>query len=235
MWNSYFRQIQNKYAMRVSLKNPLVIKLDGKGITKNPKINLLDTGRNSFLDCLEKTARNITQKYHCYAIFGTDEISFIFIEPILLLEELHEGQLVRTNDIIALFSQYFFDMFNNLYNRDVKIFFHGKCFSISKDKFKSYIKFRSGVIKNVTTTYFLKKMNVKDSGTIKLDEKIEMCKKYKNYIQVKKIENGLLYFDGEKIDIEEFLKGNIKKVEYEEKNEVIDYFDITMWNEEFEE
>mgnify|MGYP001146026664 CR=1 FL=1 len=31
MWNSYFFQIQSKYSMRVSFKNPLVIRLDGKG------------------------------------------------------------------------------------------------------------------------------------------------------------------------------------------------------------
>lgn len=35
MWNSYFFQIQSKYSMRVSFKNPLVIRLDGKDVTKN--------------------------------------------------------------------------------------------------------------------------------------------------------------------------------------------------------
>ena len=35
MWNSYFFQIQSKYSMRVSFKNPLVIRLDGKDVIKN--------------------------------------------------------------------------------------------------------------------------------------------------------------------------------------------------------
>ena len=34
MWNSYFFQIQSKYSMRVSFKNPLVIRLDGKMLQK---------------------------------------------------------------------------------------------------------------------------------------------------------------------------------------------------------
>ena len=42
MWNSYFFQIQSKYSMRVSFKNPLVIRLDGKDVTKNKKYDLLN-------------------------------------------------------------------------------------------------------------------------------------------------------------------------------------------------
>ena len=112
-----------------------------------------------------------------------------------------------------------------------KIFWHGKCFSINENKVKSYIKFRSGVIKNVSTTYFLKKNNVKDAGKIKLDEKMKICKKYDSYEKLlRKTENGILYLNGDKIDTEEFLKGNIKVIESEEKNVEDEYFDITKWD-----
>ena len=48
MWNSYFKQIQNKYSMRVSFNKPLVIRLDGKDVTKNKSIDLLSNYESSF-------------------------------------------------------------------------------------------------------------------------------------------------------------------------------------------
>ena len=229
MWNSYFLQIQNKYAMRVSLNKPLVIRFDGKDLTKNNAINLLSNHKNSFLECFEKTAQYFTLKYEGLAILGSDEINFIFLKPMILINDLHKEEN-KTDEIISVFSQYFFDYFNSVY-KEQKIFWHGKCFSINENKVKSYIKFRSGVIKNVSTTYFLKKNNVKDAGKIKLDEKMKICKKYDSYEKLlRKIENGILYLNGDKIDTEEFLKGNIKVIEPEEKNVEDEYFDITKWD-----
>lgn len=49
MWHSYFYQIQSKYNMRVSIKNPLVIRLDGKNVTKNRNYDLLNNYEGSFL------------------------------------------------------------------------------------------------------------------------------------------------------------------------------------------
>jgi len=229
MWNNYFLQIQNKYIMRVSINKPLVIKLDGKEVTKSKEINLLDNSKNGFLKSLEMSAKYFTFKYKALAVLGSDEINFIFLSPMLLLEDLHEGKS-KTNGIISLFSQYFFDYFNNIYEGQ-KIFWHGKCFSISENKINSYIRFRSGVIKTVLTTYFLKRNNIKNAGKIKLDEKIEMCKKNDGYEKLlKKIENGILYKNGEKIDMQEFLNGNIKVIEPEEKRIEDEYFDITKWD-----
>ena len=68
---------------------------------------------------------------------------------------------------------------------------------------------------------------------IKLPEKIKMCKEYDLYDKtLKNIENGILYLNGDRIDIQEYLNGNIKKIETLEKNENLDYFDITQWDEE---
>ncbi len=80
-------------------------------------------------------------------------------------------------------------------------------------------------------TYLLKRNGVKDAGKLKLQEKIEMCRKYDCYEKtLKEIENGILYKDGYRIDIEEFLKGNIKIIEQEEKKIEDEYFDITKWD-----
>ena len=88
MWNSYFFQIQSKYSMRVSFKNPLVIRLDGKDVTKNKKYDLLNNYEGNFRNTLEITAEFFTKKYKCLAILGSDEISFIFTDPLVVISDL---------------------------------------------------------------------------------------------------------------------------------------------------
>lgn len=62
MWQSYFFQIQSKYNMRVSIKNPLVIRLDGKNVTKNKNFDLLNNYEGSFINLLENTVKHFTRK-----------------------------------------------------------------------------------------------------------------------------------------------------------------------------
>ena len=230
IWNDYFTNIRNKYNMRVSVKKPLIINLDGKGVTNNLFFSLIDYTSGGFIDIMEETVKHFTSKYNCISIFGTDEVSFIFENPLLLIEDLNSDINTKSDEIISMFSQYFFDYFNNL-NKKQRVFWHGECFSIPFNKINSYIKYKTGSIKNVITTYFLKKNNVKDAGRIKLSEKIEMCKKYDLYEKsLRQIENGILYLNGDRIYIQEFLNGNIKKVESEEKKVEDEYFDITKWD-----
>ena len=129
MWNSYFFQIQSKYSMRVSFKNPLVIRLDGKDVTKNKKYDLLNNYEGNFRNTLEKTAEFFTKKYKCLAILGSDEISFIFTDPLVVISDLDKEKWNTSNEIISVFSQYFFDYFNE-HNKQSKVFWHGKCFTI---------------------------------------------------------------------------------------------------------
>lgn len=229
MWNNYFAQIRKKYSMRVSLKEPLVINLDGKDVTKNKKINLSIKYDNGFLDNMEKTVMHFTQKYKCISIFGADEVSFIFLTPEELIKDLNSDMNNYSNEIIAMFSQYFFDYFNNI-NNEEKIFWHGKCYSIPQGKVNSYIKYKKQLIENVITTYLLKRKNIIDAGKMKSSERIEICRQYQEYDEIKKIENGILYLNGDRIDIQEFLNGNIKKIEPEDKKIEDEYFDITKWD-----
>ena len=60
MWNNYFFQIQKKYNIRVSTKEPLVVRFDGKGITRNKEINFLEDYKGSFTNSLEEFARYFT-------------------------------------------------------------------------------------------------------------------------------------------------------------------------------
>ena len=218
MWNDYFYGIQKKYSMRLSTKNPLVIRLDGKDVTKSKDLNLLYSYSGSFFDAFNESAKYFSKKYNCIALFGTDEISFVIQNPELLYEEYDSEKSTSSNEVISLFSQHFFDFFNKTYNKE-SIFFHAKCFSIPEGKITSYIKYRSKAIKNVVTTYFLKRNNIK-AGKMKLDEREEECIKFKDYENIKDIENGVLYLNGDKIDLESYYNGNIKKVEYEKTSEI---------------
>lgn len=225
MWNSYFFQIQSKYSMRVSFKNPLVIRLDGKDVTKNKKYDLLNNYEGNFRNTLEKTAEFFTKKYKCLAILGSDEISFIFTDPLVVISDLDKEKWNTSNEIISVFSQYFFDYFNE-HNKQSKVFWHGKCFSIRNEKINSYIKFRSSVIKNVMTTYFLSKYNIK-MGKEKQEKREIECKKLQGYDVLEDIQNGVLYLEGDRIDITEFYKGNIKKVKSTEHKSSDLYIDLT--------
>lgn len=225
MWNNYFFQIQSKYSMRVSFKNPLVIRLDGKDVTKNKKYDLLNNYEGNFRNTLEKTAEFFTKKYKCLAILGSDEISFIFTDPLVVISDLDKEKWNTSNEIISVFSQYFFDYFNE-HNKQSKVFWHGKCFSIRNEKINSYIKFRSSIIKNVMTTYFLSKYNIK-MGKEKQEKRENECKKLQGYEVLEDIQNGVLYLEGDRIDIIEFYKGNIKKVKSTEHKSSDLYIDLT--------
>ena len=225
MWNSYFFQIQSKYSMRMSFKNPLVIRLDGKDVTKNKKYDLLNNYEGNFRNTLEKTAKFFTRKYKCLAILGSDEISFIFTDPLVVISDLDKEKWNTSNEIISVFSQYFFDYFNE-HNKQSKVFWHGKCFSIRNEKINSYIKFRSSIIKNVMTTYFLSKYNIK-MGKEKQEKREIECKKLQGYEVLEDIQNGVLYLEGDRIDIIEFYKGNIKKVKSTEHKSSDLYIDLT--------
>ena len=225
MWNSYFFQIQSKYSMRVSFKNPLVIRLDGKDVTKNKKYDLLNNYEGNFRNTLEKTAEFFTRKYKCLAILGSDEISFIFTDPLVVISDLVKEKWNTSNEIISVFSQYFFDYFNE-HNKQSKVFWHGKCFSIRNEKINSYIKFRSSIIKNVMTTYFLSKYNIK-MGKEKQEKREIECKKLQGYEVLEDIQDGVLYLEGDRIDIIEFYKGNIKKVKSTEHKSSDLYIDLT--------
>lgn len=215
MWHSYFFQLQKKYNMRISTKSPFVIRFDGRQITKNESINLLDVYKGSFVDSLEKTAQYFSQKYHCFSIFGSDEISFVILEPNLLIEDLEPNdKTTYSQELLALFSQYFFDYFNH-FDTHKKIFWHGKCFSIPEGKVASYIKYRSKIIENVMVTYFAKKNSINEKSN--LLDKLEKCKGFIGYEDLIKIKDGVLYYDGEKIKLDEFLNnGNVEKIGYEE-------------------
>ncbi len=59
---------------------------------------------------------------------------------------------------------------------------------------------------------------------INLEEKLEMCKAYKEFSFISDNKEGVLYHNGDKIDLNEFLNGNV--VSIENNNNENDFFDL---------
>ena len=211
MWNNYFLQIKKKYNMRVSSKKPLVINLDGKNVTKSREFNILELYKGGFREVVEKCAIYFTKQYDCIAICGADEISFIIEEPMKLVEDINSDNNTSSTEIISVFSQMFYDYFNRFYKGE-NIFWHGKCYSISDEKIMSFVKYKSRLIEVLTTTYYLKRAGTNDAGNISLSQKKELCANFDDYEKIKPIEKGRLYKSGKRIDIDEYLHGNIVEI-----------------------
>ena len=73
---------------------------------------------------------------------------------------------------------------------------------------------------------------IKDAGHIKLNEKIKLCNENNYYKDIEEYERGILYFKGERIDLDEYLNGDIKIIE-ETKKKIDTYVDPTSFNELF--
>lgn len=225
MWQSYFYQIQAKYNVRLSTKKPLIVRLDGKDVTKNKNLDLLNDYNGSFLNTLEKTAQAISLKYSCLCIFGSDEISFIIKNPMPIFKEFDKDMYTGSNEFISLFSQNFFEKFNS-FNNGPNIFWHAKCFSINEDKIISYLKYRSTIIKNVMTTYFLIRKNAYRNNE-NLKKRSEKCKTFSDYDILDNVQNGILYYNGKRLNLGNYYGGTITEVENNKnENTSSDFLDL---------
>lgn len=208
--NNYFLHIINKYNLKITKNNPIVIFLDGKGVTSSNFFNLLSEDNESFNEYFEKTIKHFCNKYNCLAIFGIDEVSFVFENPKnIQCKEIFKN--TKSQDIVSIFSQKFYESILKISNKKYKIYWHCKISNIPRGKIKSYIKYRSNTIQELFITYFLKRMNVINAGKIKLSQKIEIARKYKSYNLVNKFQNGHLCINGELVDLEEYI--NFNKIE----------------------
>lgn len=57
-----------------------------------------------------------------------------------------------------------------------------------------------------------------------MEEKIKMCKSYDSYSSIEEYKDGVSYYNGKKIDLNEYLKGNI--VVLKDKKDTEGFFDL---------
>lgn len=122
--------------------------------------------------------------------------------------------------------QYFHNIFSSIsiiYIIGDIVFWNCRCFNISKEKVQSYIRFKSKEILDNVTSIFLKQNGMNSYG-INLEEKIEFSKSYEEFSCISDNKEGVLYHNGDRIDLNEFLNGNI--VSIENNNNENDFFDL---------
>lgn len=151
---NFFKNIENRYKSKISLKKPLVIRFDGKGVTKNIYINLIDEREGSFSDCLKKTAKYMSEKYRCVSYVSNDEINLVFESPVILNRLFKSVDIQKINSLI---SQEIFYVFNKFMNTKNPIYFDCRCFNIPENKIDSYLLYRANSSANTSLQYFAKK------------------------------------------------------------------------------
>ena len=222
-WHNYFYNMRNKYDMRLSANKPIVLFLEAKASLKS-KTNLLDDKKNGFFDAMTLAAKYFTIKYNCIAIGGTKEISFVIENTDDLIQSINNEKKYRVHDVAAIFSQYFFEQFNNIYDGE-KVYWTCKCFNISKEKIESYLRFKSKGIQKRIVEIFLQQQGDKSTYGIKLEEKIKKCQNYESYSLIEEYKDGILYYNGKKIKLNEYLKGHI--VILKDQKDTEEFFDLT--------
>ena len=215
-WNNYFGNIENKYDLKMNKNKPIVIFVDGKDITKSSKYNLMTENKNSFNDIFEQTIKFFSKKFDCIAISGVDEVSFIIED---------RKRFIKAHETVSVFSQYFYKYFNDRYANG-PVYWHCKCSNIPKGKIKSYIRYRSLTIFELSLTYFLKRKEFKDAGKIALAKKIQKCNEIPEYKKIEKFARGRLYISGEQVDLEHFLNNKIVKLPDIKREEAVTFLDI---------
>lgn len=201
---NYFKNIEDKYKTRISLNKPIIIRLDGKKITKNKEIDMLDESPGGFAHSLKKASSLISRKFNCIVLTSSDEINLVITNS-SRLSRLYGA--FECQKISSLISQDIGYIFNNHYKGDT-ILFDARTFNIPENKVPSYILYRLKSARNVQTIYFAKKLLTPSERIGKKLPEIEaslnsFSEEFKNRSDYKK--HGCCFFRGEKIDTQVIL------------------------------
>ena len=163
----YFKKIEHRYKNNLSTHKAIVIRLDGKDITKNTTINLQDH-QNLFTRSVVNAIVILQKKIQCKIYIALDEINFIFEDPNVLLNYYNKTGL---QDCLALFIQDFTEI---LWEKYSGLKFSASMFCIYKDKIDLYIKYRQSLCFNTAIFYYAKRnLNKENYKNKKLSEVLE--------------------------------------------------------------
>lgn len=187
---NYFKTIENKYRNQLSKNKPLVIRIDGKNITKSWKYDLFH--ENGFLNITEMIARNMIKYFNkCKIYVALDEINFIFEDPNVFFDRYEDTDALYCSNI---FLQDFVKIFWNYYP-EVK--FGISIFNIENDKINSYLKYRKSCCYNAAVYYYCKRNLPKD---VYVNKKLSDIVKYlKENNLYQQLEDNKLFLNGKVI------------------------------------
>lgn len=148
----YFKLIENKYINRLSVSNPVVIRLDGKNTCSNPDVDILDESVGGFAYALIETGKFLSKKYKCIVYVATDEINIVVEDPNILKNYYKK---LEAQKISSLVSQEVLIEFSKHFKGDT-IFFDARSFNIYENKINSYLLHRQSLEQNVFINHFAK-------------------------------------------------------------------------------
>lgn len=191
---NYFKTVELKYKYQLSKKNPIVVRFDGKNITKSKQYDI--SQKNQFsINLIETTKRIVKEFNHCIAYVAMDEVNFIFQEP----KEFFDYYTDNSDSLqycLSIFQQHFLSIF---WKEMPNIFFGVSMFNIPKDKINSYIAYRKTSAYNVAITYFakrhLEKSKYVNKKQVEILNEIKQKKLYSLFSAYKHFVEGTLIND----------------------------------------
>lgn len=215
---SYFTMIENKYSCRVSLNKPIIIRLDGKGVTKNKSLNIYSDSIGEFAYSLRNTAKDMSILYNTLVIACTDEINVIFLDTNEFYNKFDSCKCQKSSSIISQDVSFFF---NNYYNGN-RIYFDARTFNVIDSKVLSYLKFRATSAKNVGVTYISKRsFPYRQRQNKKCAELEDMIRKHNpsSLYDTEYFNYGEAYFKGNRVELSKIVQtGNLNLDEYSKKS-----------------
>ena len=199
---NFFKLIEDKYKTRLSSKRPVVVRLDGKNICKNPDINMLDESNGGFAYALKETANHLSRKFNTLCIASSDEISILFFKP-EILQSMYKK--LDCQKVSSLISQEVFLNFNNFYSGD-NIFFDARSFNIPDGKSLSYITYRKASAENISVIYHAKRLiTFKERVELKQAELTKYLDSISDDFRNRSTHNtaGSFYFDGVELSFDD--------------------------------
>ena len=201
----YFKYLEDKYKTRLSHQKPIVIRFDGKGVTKNKDINLLDESKGGFAFALKQTALFSSRKFNCIALASSDELSLIITDTSILLKEYGSFECQK---IASLIVQDISPVFHRHYE-GLNILFDARVFNIPQNKISSYLIYRMNSARNIHTIYYSKNLLSPAERTNKKLNEVEMAldsilPDFKNRSDY--LKTGACFYIGDRIDSQKLLE-----------------------------
>lgn len=206
---NYFKILEDKYKTRLSVKSPIIIRLDGKNICKNKEINMIDESENGFAYALKKTGLYLSRKFECVALVASDEINLIILDPNKLKRIYGHLECQKVSSLVA---QEVYFIFNSNFHQE-QILFDARAFNIPDNKINSYIIHRSQTANNVYTIYYAKKiLSYPERAGLKSSELDKFLCQISEEFKHRSTHNrvGTIYINGNNVSLETSLNSNIK-------------------------
>ena len=188
---NYFKTIELKYKYQLSKSKPIIVRFDGKNITKSTRYNL--SKKNEFTSALISTTEQMVKHFsNCIAYIAIDEVNLIFKDP----DEFFEHYTTNSDSLQYCLSMVQQEFLNIFWRMIPDIYFGVSIFNIPSDKVDSYIKYRKTSAFNVAVTYFAKrKFNKEQYQNKKQKDIINIIKEhrlYEEFCQYKEFVEGVL-------------------------------------------